>query len=380
MTKKSPRLAGILVGDIHHQPDIKIKYGLFFEALARQFTLTSVYDVSLHGMRRYWNAMRVFHPNLNTWRNRYRQNVPAFRSRSQLASACVHALGEKIDAVLQVNLLFDSNWNASKTPEFIYTDYTATLSTCCPEAGRSPFSPRQFKEYFRLEKHAYDQAAHIFTRGKFVRKSLIDTYAISPDKVTAVGGGVNFAYLPEPIEDVAKDAPVALFLGRDFYRKGGDLLLRAFAETRKEYPKAKLLLMTRDAIAKDLSTEGVELLPSAWDREKLKEYFRQADLFILPSRLETWGDVLLEAMAYSLPCIGINEAAMPEIIKDKETGILVEPEDIEALSTAMKTLFGDNTLRSQYGRMARQRAEDFFTWDHVVQLMKPIILKAITHF
>ncbi|RLD07789.1 MAG: hypothetical protein DRI32_00185 [Chloroflexi bacterium] len=380
MTKNSPRLAGLLAGDIHNQPDAKIKYGLFFEALARQFTLGDIYDASLYGMKRYWNAAKVFHPNLNTWRNRYMQNIPAFRSRSRLASARIHSLGEKVDAIIQVNLLFDSNWKASKVPKFIYTDYTATLSSRRPEAGRSPFSPHQFKEYFRLEKRAYAQATHIFTRGKFVRESLILDYDISPDKVKAVGGGVNFASLPKSTKENTENTPIMLFIGRDFYRKGGDLLLHAFAEARKEYPKAKLLLMTRDAVAEDLPLEGVELLPSAWDREKLKGYFRQANLFILPSRLETWGDVLLEAMAYSLPCIGVNEGAIPEIIKNNETGILVESENIEALSAAMKTLFGNTALRNQYGRAARQRIEDFFTWDHVIQLMKPDILKATTHF
>ena len=380
MTANPPRLAGMLAGDIHNHPPTKIKYGLFFEALARQFTLDDVYDVSLRGMDRYWNAAKVFHPNLNTWRKRYWQNIPAFRARSRLASARVHFLGKKVDAIIQISLLFDSNWNASEIPKIIYTDYTATLSTCCPEAGRSPFSPQQFKEYYRLEKRAYSQAAYIFTRGKFVRESLISHYDIPPDKVKAVGGGVNFSTLPDPIDDQAKDALVSLFIGRDFHRKGGDLLLHAFAKTRKDYPKAKLLVMTRNPIPKDLPMEGVELISPAWNREKLKEYFRKSHLFILPSRLETWGDVLLEAMAYSIPCIGINEAAMPEIIVDNETGILVEPENIEALSAAMKKLFGDNALRRKYGQVARQRLEDFFTWDHIIQLMKPDILKAITCF
>ncbi len=121
--------------------------------------------------------------------------------------------------------------------------------------------------------------------------------------------------------------------------------------------------------------KGVELLSSAWDREKLKTYFQKSNLFILPSRLETWGDVLLEAMAYSVPCIGVRESAMPEIIEDGRTGLLVEPESVDDLALAMKKIFGNYALRRKFGIAARQRVEDFFTWDHVVSLMKPKILE-----
>ena len=380
MSEKKLRIAGVLPGDIENHPASRIKYGLFFEALARQFELVDICDASLHGTARLWNAVQVFHPDLGRWRKRYWQNNPAFRARSRLASASVRSLGKEVDAVMQISLLFDSNWEPSDVPKFIYTDYTAHLSARRPDAGRSPFTPRQFDEWIRMEERAYTRSTHIFTRGKFVRESLLVDYGLSPDKVTAVGGGVSFSSLPEANLGQESENPVAFFLGRDFYRKGGDILLKAFAQARDEYPQAKLLVMTRDAIPEGLPMEGVELLSSAWDREKLKTYFQRANLFILPSRLETWGDVLLEAMAYSLPCIGVRESAMPEIIDHERTGLLVEPENIDDLALAMKKMFGNHVLRREFGIAARQRVEKFFTWDHVVNLMKPIILETSNSF
>lgn len=380
MSHKKMRLAGIIAGDIRNHPATRIKFGHFFEALAREFELVDICDVSLHGPARVWNAMQVFHPNLGRWRKRYWQNNPAFRARSRLASNYAQSFRGKVDAVMQISLLFDATWEPISVPNLIYTDYTAHLSARRPDAGRSPFTPNQFRKWIQMEKQAYHRAAHIFTRGKFVRDSIVNEYGVPREKVTAVGGGVSFSSLPELLPKTGNVSPAALFIGRDFYRKGGDLLLKAFALVKKEHPDAQLLVMTRDSIPEHLPIKGVEFLSPKWDRKMLKKHFKRADLFILPSRLETWGDVLLEAMAYSLPCIGVREAAMPEIIADGKTGILVDPEDVDGLALAMKKLFSDDILRRELGKAARQRVENKFTWDRIVNLMKPKILATGAHF
>lgn len=373
MSEQKLRIAGILAGDIENHPATRVKFRYFFDALSHEFTLVDICDVSLHGMARYWNAAQVFHPNLKCWKKRYWENNPAFRARSRRASACVRSLAEKVDAIMQVSLLFDSNWKPSVVPIFVYTDFTVRLSARCPEGGRSPYSPRQIERCVDMERRGYERAVHIFTRGEFVRHSIIEDYGIAPAQVTAVGGGMNLASFPAASQKHAGDPPVAFFVGRDFYRKGGDILLKAFSIARETYPTSKLLVMTRDRVPRDLPQEGVYFLSAAWNRERLLNYFRRADLFVLPSRLETWGDVLIEAMAFSLPCIGVREAAMPEIIDDGKTGLLVDAEDIDGLASALKKLFGDFTLRQKFGEAARMRVENFFTWDHIVRLMKPHI-------
>ena len=95
-----------------------------------------------------------------------------------------------------------------------------------------------------------------------------------------------------------KEKPTALFIGQDFHRKGGDLLLSAFAQVRQHVPQARLLCLTKGPIPAELPLDGVEVFEAEWDRDLVKQLYHQADLFVLPSRLETWGDVLLEAMAY----------------------------------------------------------------------------------
>jgi glycosyltransferase involved in cell wall biosynthesis len=229
-----------------------------------------------------------------------------------------------------------------------------------------------------MEQRAYQRAAHICTRSQMVRHSLIEHYGITPQKITVVGGGVNFPFLPEIKPRQKETPPTALFVGNDFYRKGGDLLLTAFAQVRQQIPNARLLLLTRDAIPSNLSLEGVELVPSNWNRDYVINLYRQANIFVLPSRLETWGDVLLEAMAFGLPCIGVRDDAMAEIIVHEQTGLLVHPENIDSLADALYRLLSNPTIQSQYGAAARKRIEEAFTWDLVaIRLVK--ILREVVH-
>lgn len=96
----------------------------------------------------------------------------------------------------------------------------------------------------------------------------------------------------------------------------------------------------------------------------------------MPSRLETWGDVLLEAMAYGLPCIGVTGQSMTEIIRDGETGLLVPPEDVAALSESFIKLLKDGELRNRMGQAGRLLVENEFTWDQVVERLSSMIVEA----
>ncbi len=380
MSERRPRVAGVLVGDIAHDPGARIKYGYFFEAIKRCFPLAGVYDATLRGLDRWINALLTAHPNRRRWRERFYKNGPAFRMRSERVAAYLQSLRGQVDLVLQVGVMFDARWSGFSLPSVIYTDYTARLSAQRPEAGRSPFTPQQQEQWIALEKQAFERAAHICSRGKFVRHSILADYGIAPDQVTAIGGGVNFATLPEVVARADNETPTALFIGKELYRKGGDLLLRAFAQARRQVPEARLVLVTGDSIPADLPLEGVEVISPTWDRTAIAALYRRADLFVLPSRLETWGDVLLEAMAYGLPCIGVTGDAMAEIIEDGATGLVVPPGDVEALTTALTQLLCNAQLRRRWGHAARRRLEAEYTWDHVAARLSPIIEAASKPF
>jgi glycosyltransferase involved in cell wall biosynthesis len=259
----------------------------------------------------------------------------------------------------------------------MYTDYTARLSADDPYRFRSPFSASQLQTRIESERKAYLHAAHIFTRSQLVYQDIVDRYDIPAGRVSVVGGGVNLALLPPPIVRSPGGRVVILFIGSDFVRKGGDLLLHAFAAVRHDFPEARLRVLARSTIPSGLPLEHVEVIPHVWDRELLARLYAEADLFVLPARLETWGDVILEAAAYGVPCIGTRGQPMEEIIVDGKTGLLVRRDSVEDLAAALRCLLKDADLRGRLGAASRTRALTEFTWDRVVQRMVPVLETAL---
>jgi glycosyltransferase involved in cell wall biosynthesis len=376
-TSKQPLcIAVVFKGNIERDFITQIKYGYLVNALERRFETVKVYDANLHGIMRSVNALKSFNIHRDYWRQSFRKNNFAFKARSRHVAAALKANADETDVVLQVGVLFDAHWQASTPPTVIYTDYTAQLSSQKPETGRSPLSPNQLNQWLQLERQAYERTTHICSRSELVRTSIINDYHISPDRVTVVGGGVNFETFPESIVRTPHSAPTVLFIGQKFFRKGGDLVLRAFAQVRIQLPQARLLFLTEDPVPRELPLDGVELFSFAWDRKLVEKLYRRADLLVLPSRLETWGDVLLEAMAYKLPCIGVYGESMEEIIINHKTGLLVPPKDTDSLATAMVTLLGNLPLAYELGQTARERVEQYFTWDKVIEKIAPFLIAA----
>ncbi len=183
---------------------------------------------------------------------------------------------------------------------------------------------------------------------------------------------MNLPQLPE-IQPRQPGPPTALFIGKNFYRKGGDLILQAFAHVRKEIPEARLLFLCLETIPSRFSIEGVEIVSPTWARKQISNLYRMADVFVLPSRLETWGDVLFEAMAHALPCVGVAGEAMEEIIENNITGFVVPSNSVDQLSDTLMTLFKSSSLREAMGAAGRKKVEAQFTWHKVVDRLSAVM-------
>jgi starch synthase len=143
-----------------------------------------------------------------------------------------------------------------------------------------------------------------------------------------------------------------LFIGGDFVRKGGEDLLAAW-QAGAFHRRASLDLVSNWPI--DVSgVPGVRLVRHvvAYSPEWLA-LWREADVFVLPSRSDAFANVFLEAGAAGLPSIAARVDAVPEVIVDGVTGLIVPPCDPAAIARALRTLLDSPDLRRRYGRAAR---------------------------
>jgi len=180
-----------------------------------------------------------------------------------------------------------------------------------------------------------------------------------------LGVGASFDVLPDPPDGPRE--PTVLYVGSDWRRKGGDVLVDAFRRVRSERPDARLQIVgTEEPAAED----GVEVLGFLRDRDRLADLYARASVFCLPSRFEPYGLVAVEAMAHELPCV-VTPGALAEVVLDGETGIVVPQEDPVALAGALSRLLDDPPYARRLGVDARSRVEEQLTWDAVVERMTP---------
>lgn len=155
-------------------------------------------------------------------------------------------------------------------------------------------------------------------------------------------------------------------VGRLIEQKGITYALHAFAQVRERFPEALLVIIGDGGLRTSLEAEtaalGIESQVRflGWQPDAAM-WMNAFDIFLLPSLWEGFGLVLLEAMAACLPIIASRVSAIPEVIVDGETGILVESQAVEALREALATMLADAPLRRHMGLLGRDRLETVFS-------------------
>lgn len=176
---------------------------------------------------------------------------------------------------------------------------------------------------------------------------------------------------------------VILFVGalsRWHAYKGLDNLIRAFGITSQKVVDAHLLVVgggelaeSNSSLAHSLGLDGKVTFAGSVSEELLPRYYAACDFFVLPSRdsSEGYGLALLEAMATGKPVIGSKVGGIVDVIRDPETGILVEPNEPIELAKAMVELLQDEPRARRMGMAARRFAEEN-SWDHVTQTVEDL--------
>lgn len=173
----------------------------------------------------------------------------------------------------------------------------------------------------------------------------------------------------------AGEKPHLLFMGGDFPRKGGYELLRAW--TRGGFAgRATLELVTDWRIPAPLPRGVTRSAGVAAHSAEWRARWARADAFVLPTKNEAFGIVFQEAAASGIPAIGTRHNAVPEIVRDGETGLLVPRGDEDALIHAMDTLIRSAGVRHQLGSNARRVIEELGSPDRYLAALSGIVLDA----
>lgn len=335
-----------------------------FRSLRERFPVAGELDVDLTPAQRYLTAAGSFRPSRTAWVERFYKSALAYRFRSGNADRQLRSLGQDYDAVLQVHALFD----VPQADSMLYIDCTHRQSAeNWPQWN--PLSGADLEDWYDRERAAYQRARHLFAFCEPTRRSLIDDYGVSPAKVTTTGAGVNLDRLPELTGSAV--VPTILFIGNDFVRKGGPVLLEAFRAVRAAVPGARLQLVGTDPRIRP--QEGVEVLGRITDRSVIEQLYREASVFAVPSYFDPFPLVLLEAMAFGLPTVSSTSCGIPEIVEDGRTGTMVQAGDAQALSQALIRTLSDPVAARRQGAAGRARVERLYTWDAVVDRMAPAV-------
>ena len=152
--------------------------------------------------------------------------------------------------------------------------------------------------------------------------------------------------------------------------KGHDQLLEAWPRVRTRVPEARLLIAGSGddeerlkGKARDLGLGAAVVFSGFLSTEGLREAYREAAVFAMPSRNEGFGLVYLEAMAQRLPCIGSVHDAAGEVIEDGVTGYLVDQADTSGLADRLVALLLDENRRRQMGGAGLDRLQKHFSYD-----------------
>ena len=215
----------------------------------------------------------------------------------------------------------------------------------------------------------YNNVDHFTACSAWIKKDMMISNGVPDDQIDVLYNAIDTTrfhhndtersafrkQLGLSVDDVA-------FIGTGgfFGRKGFDILIRAFSNLARSYANIKLLLVgdgpEKESLIRIMNEAGTadRVIFSDGYQKDIRPWMSAGDYFVLPSREEPFGIVILEAMASGLPVIVTRSGGPEEIITDGEDGLLVTPEDIDDLSTAMERML---TMREATRREMKKKSE-----------------------
>ncbi|WP_045226404.1 glycosyltransferase family 4 protein [Methyloterricola oryzae] len=267
---------------------------------------------------------------------------------------------------IQIQSLFDGGCPGVR--HYVYTDHTHLANLYYKDFDRSQLYKQAWID---LERSVYHNADKVFTRSSNVSRSVIEQYGCPPNQVACVYAGSNATTTRPDDHQPDYSKGNILFVGLDWERKGGPTLLQAFRKVLEKRPDASLTLVGCTPEVDIPQCKVVGRVPL----EDVNRYYREASIFCMPTHLEPFGIVFVEALTYKLPIVATTIGALPDIVADGVNGYLLEPGDSEGIASRLLELLEDPDKCRRFGEKGFELACDRYDWQRVGERMREHILR-----
>ncbi|QPJ63596.1 MAG: glycosyltransferase family 4 protein [Candidatus Nitronauta litoralis] len=227
-----------------------------------------------------------------------------------------------------------------------------------------------------LERATAQSADLVFTFSEFSKNLVVEALdALSPGKVKVVSPGVSSEWYEVKREKGQKKQ--LILWGRMADQKGIPELLQAFKIVREYFSDIKLLLVGEGALREEYMSKALRLGISeavsfeGWkDEATIRKMASESLAGVFPSRIESFGLAIAEAMATGLPVIATRVGALPEFIINGKTGNLVAPGNIEELAAKLIECISDPDRMEMFGAAAKIDIRKKFCWDNTAEIIE----------
>ena len=250
-----------------------------------------------------------------------------------------------------------------------------------PLAHEGSLSPSRREHLHRSERAALALAAHVVVPSPHTAALLVSDYDVPADRITIARPGTD-----RPTGRVEKaDPPLILSVGILVPRKGHDVLIRALALVAHRPWQAVIAGSALDpdhtallaGLVADLELEGRVRLTGHVSDEDLTQLYGQASVFALATRFEGYGIVFDEAMAHGLPIVACATGAVPDTVAPG-AGVLVPPDDPDALAAALDRVLDDAVLRDAMATASAQAGAALPGWEMTARLVGAVFDRVAT--
>lgn len=294
-------------------------------------------------------------------RNRYDAEGAALTDKVRSMRARRACAAVSVDGVIQIGTTFALGSGV----RFVTLEDMTLRQAIAGHPVFSRMSAATAESWERRRARVYAAARRCTAASHWTADSLSRDYRLARERVAVVGFGANHR---ASVAERDWRTPRFLFVGIDWERKGGPLLLRAFARLRRSLPEATLdVIGGHPPLQQDgVSFHGVLSRQVEHERAVVLELFARATCFVMPSLVEPFGIAYVEAASAGVPSIGSSVGGPRDVI-GADGGLVVAPDDEDALLDAMRGLADPDTAR-RMGEAARARSA-LYTWPKVAERM-----------